>query len=125
MAKTLLDLSDIVVSPEFCQTITVIKHSNGRYENGIYIEDEEELTMVGVVSATDEKELQQIPEGDRTKSTKTIHVTEELTLSEGNSSKKRSSDLIKYNGNIYRIISLQDASDYGYYKAIVTRLEAD
>ncbi len=127
MAKTWLNVSEIVTSPEFSQTIQIKRHSNGRFINGRYIEDEEILTVSNcVVSAADEKTLNMVPEGDRNETMKSVYSIEKiyLTANKNKTSDNRTSDIILYNGDEYNVIAIVDADDYGYTKAIISKIGA-
>ena len=78
MSKVWLNLSDIVASPEFSQQIEIERHQNGRFVKGRYQEDVKKIKMMAVVSATDEKRLEMIPEGDRNDTTKRIHTVDRI-----------------------------------------------
>lgn len=124
MSKVWLDVSDIVASPEFRQTVTVKRHGNGCYEGGRFVQDEFSFEIDAVVSATDERSLEMIPEGDRTDITKTIHTLERIYLTEYNEAngKNQTSDTIIYNGDEYKVISLLEANDYGFCKAVISKI---
>ena len=122
MSQVWLNLSDIVASPEFQQTITVIRHYNGKYIKGRYEEEEKEFEINAVVSASDEKSLEMLPEGDRVSLNKTVHTTEKLYLSDNKNARRdetRISDIIKYNGDYYKVLAILDADDYGFTKAVI------
>lgn len=127
MSRTLLDLSDVVQSREYTQMITIIRHTGGEWIEGDYIEKEEELTIRGVVSAADAKEINMIPEGDRTSETKVIHSVSRIyttRLGTRENSESGTSDIIIWNGNKYKVMSVQDTSDYGYWRATIVKIEA-
>ena len=124
MAKVWLNVADIVASPEFTQTITVKRHSGGRYINGRFTQNEEIIKMNAVVSAADEKTLSMIPEGDRNETTKTVHSIERiyLTSSESSRGENRTSDIIEYNGDEYKVVAILDADDYGFTKVVMSKI---
>ena len=113
MAKTQLDLSDIVASPEFSQQITVLRHINGRIIKGRYTDDIKEFVALAVVSATDEKDITMIPEGDRSSESKTFHTTVKLLTardSEGNDG-NGIADIVLYNGKQWKIETTVNSGD--------------
>lgn len=122
MSKVWLDVSDIVASPEFRQTVTVVRSGNGRFECGRFVSDAFSFDIDAVVSATDEKTLEMIPEGDRTDYTKTIHTLERIYLTQHTESTEQVSDKIIYNGEEYKVVTLLDAGDYGFYKAVISKI---
>lgn len=126
MSKVWLNLADIVASPEFTQQIIIKRHFNGRYVNGRFEQDEKEIKINTVVSASDEKTLSMVPEGDRNETIKSVHSLEKIymTSSEVSKGENRTSDIIIYNGDEYKVIAVMDADDYGFTKAVISKIGA-
>lgn len=126
MSKVWLNLADIVASPEFTQQIIIKRHSNGRYVNGRFEQDKKEIKINAVVSASDEKTLSMVPEGDRNETIKSVHSLEKIymTSSEVSKGENRTSDVIIYNGDEYKVIAVMDADDYGFTKAVISKIGA-
>lgn len=126
MSKVWLNVADIVASPEFTQTITIKRHSNGRFVKGRFEQDEKTIKIKAVVSVSDEKTLSMIPEGDRNETTKTVHSLEKIymTSSEASKGENRTSDIVIYNGDEYKVIAILDADDYGFTKAVISKIGA-
>lgn len=124
MSKVWLNLSDIVASPEFSQQIEIERHQNGRFVKGRYQEDVKKIKMMAVVSATDEKRLEMIPEGDRNDTTKTIHTVDRIYMTQSEKSKgeNKTSDIVLYNGDRYKVIAVIDADDYGFTESIISKI---
>ena len=126
MSKVWLNLADIVASPEFTQQITIKRHYDGKYVNGRFTQKEKVFKINAVVSVSDEKTLSMIPEGDRNETTKTIHSLERIYMTTTKKSKgeNRTSDIIVYNGDEYKVVAIMDADDYGFTKAVVSKIGA-
>lgn len=124
MAKTRLDVSDIVQSPEFIQTITIIRDAGGFWFQGQYTKAPQLIETTGVVSATDEREIQFIPEGDRESEVKTIHVTIPVYTTR-NGSEGYEADRVYWNDEIYKVVRVQNSGDYGYWRAIISLIDTD
>ena len=125
MARTQLDLSDIVMSPEFSQTFQVERHSGGKTIQGRFVEEAKTFSVVGVVSATDEKDIAMIPEGDRASESKTFHTISPLFTSKGGGRQQGNADILKYNGQSWKVVATINSGDYGYYKTIAISMRAD
>lgn len=125
MAKTQIDLSDIVMSQEFLQTFTIIRSSDGVWIKGRFVQNTQQFEMSGVVTAINEKDITMIPEGDRNSEKKTFHTIEPLYVTRNDNSTKGISDIILYEGYRYKIVTVVDASDYGYYRATGVKITAD
>jgi len=125
MAKTQIDLSDIVLSPEFMQEFKVIRKEFGKFVQGRYEESSYEFTVNGVISATDEKTIQMVPEGDRNSTVKTVHTIEKLFITrEDGTQNTGTSDYVIYNDESYKLVAVVIADDYGYYKSIISKIGA-
>lgn len=123
MAKTRLDVSDIVQSPEWIQIIEIIRDEGGSWFQGKYTKSPVIITTTGVVSATDDRDIQFLPEGDRESELKTIHTTIPLYTTRGGSIGYEA-DKVVWNGETYKVIKVQNSGDYGYWKAIVSLINS-
>ncbi len=125
MANVWLNMSEVILSPEFTQPLTVKRHSNGHYVKGRFEQDEEIINIpAAVVSASDAKTLSMIPEGDINGTEKTVYTVEKLYLTtyDGKKDKNFMSDIVIYNGDEYKVIKIFDAQDYGFTKAVISKL---
>ena len=119
--KTQLDLSDIVTSPEFRQTITIVRDMGGDWFQGEYKKTTQTFTTLGVVSATNEREIQMLPEGDRGSETKEVHTIIPLFTARGGSI-GRDADVIVWNDENYKVVKVQNSGDYGYWRAVISKI---
>lgn len=122
--KTQLDLSDIVTSPEFRQTIEIIRDSGGQWYKGIYSKTTETIYTTGVISATNEREIEMIPEGDRGSETKEVHTIIPLYTARGGTI-GLDADVIVWNGERYKVVKVQNSGDYGYWKATISKIDTE
>lgn len=122
--KTQLDLSDIVTSPEFRQTIEIIRDFGGSWYQGKYTKSTQTLYTTGVVSATNEREIDMIPEGDRGTETKEIHTIIPVYTSRGGSN-GLDADIVVWNGERYKVVKVQNSGDYGYWKAVISKINTE
>lgn len=120
--KTQLDLSDIVTSPEFRQTIEIIRDQGGEWFKGKYTRTSTTIYTTGVVSATNDREIDMIPEGDRGSETKDVHTIIPLYTARGGSI-GREADIIVWNGEHYKVVKVQNSGDYGYWKATISKID--
>lgn len=116
----LVNVARVINSPRFKQNFTVYR-KDGNWVNGEISTVETALTFSGAVTKLTSKDLQQIPEGDRTQEYLNFYSTEEMKVS----SLDDLSDEIEYKGNRYKIMNVLDDKDYGYYKAIGIRKRGD
>ena len=80
------------------------------------------LTMTGVVTVPDEKELEQMPEADRVKGIMAFYATQALYITHADGT-PGTSDKILWRGDYYRLTNCRNYADYGYWKAIGVRIE--
>ena len=119
--RTQIDLSDIVQSPEFSQQIKITRSRSGVWFQGKYTDLKKTIVTTGVISATDERDINMIPEGDRVQEMKTIHAI--IPLYTTRTGKNQStSDVIEVNGEEYKVIRVTNAGDYGYWRAIIGKI---
>lgn len=123
---SLLNVSEVLLSPEFMQPVKVYRKYNGRWELGKFVQDEVEITLDMLVCPSSGKDIMKIPEADRIEDTRTFHCLSKLYLTEDygehNSEEVRTSDTVEWNCHKYKLVSISDYSDYGYYKAIGVRI---
>lgn len=113
-----INMADVVNSTEFTQPLTVIRHTGGKWIDGDYIEIENTISIKGVVSAASDKDIDLTAEGGRVSEYKTVHTTTRLYTTDN----EGTSDVIIWNGEKYKVMSVMDAGDYGYYRATMHRL---
>ena len=119
----MIDVSEIINDPDFCQSFTVYRDS-GSWIEGRWVSSTSTLSMSGVISVASAKELNQVPEGDRVEGAIVIHTTDQIYATRA-ASPAGISDKIEWNGELYKIIQMYPYSDYGFYKAIATRITGD
>lgn len=112
----LLDVSEVLLTPEFMQTVKVIRKYGGYWDKGEYKQEEVEMYYDMLVLPVNAKEINMIPEADRMKDAKTFHCLKELYLT-SDDKETRTSDVVEWKCKQYKLISVSDYSDYGYYKA--------
>lgn len=124
--RTMVDMSDVVLSPEFTQNITVIRSKDGEWIEGDFVASEETLTIRAVVSASDAKEVTMIPEGDRFSEIKVIHTHEKIytTRNADDDFGAGINDIVIWNNSRYKVAAVEDASDYGFYRSVIIRIDA-
>jgi len=114
--QTRINLSDVICSAEFSQSIKILRASGGKTVQGEYTQNLVTIVIPNVVvTATDENDTVFIPEGDRRKESKTFHSVVPLYASRSDAG---NADIVTYNSKQYKIISTIYSGDYGYYKSI-------
>lgn len=117
-----LDFSDLPIDPDFAQSFTVLR-SNGSFVAGLWTEGTPlEIPMYGTIYPSTQREIQQVPEGDRVTGMTTFVATQPIYTTHV-SSTQGICDRITWHGDSYGIISVFDYSDFGgVYVAVGTML---
>lgn len=114
-----IDVSDVVNSPDFAEPFT-IRRSSGGFVAGGWAQTTSDIPASGVISIAKDKDLSSLPEGDKVKEAIVVHSTQEIMLT--SLANNRTSDLVIWMGQSYRVLSVANYSNRGYYKAIAERI---
>lgn len=122
----MIDVAEIVVDPDFAQPFDVYRQA-GSWVEGKWVQaPEQKLSFYGTVIAANQKDIMQMPEGDRIRGMMVFYVvTDEELFITRNSPDAGTSDQIEWNGERYRIFQLYPYRDYGYWKAMAARMAGD
>jgi len=115
-----INVSEIINDQDFAEDYKVYRKS-GSWVDGRWAPTEKAINFYGVVTAAGNKDIIQVPEGDRTSQVMCFHATKELYVTNS----KGTSDEILWRGKRYRIHLIKEWADFGYYKALATLMESD
>lgn len=104
-----------------------IYRSSGSFVGGRWTEDIQSppyFELRGVAYPSSEKELNQVPEGDRIKGAMTFITPEELYVTR-NSGDQGLSDKIEWHDEIYKIVATLNWTDHGSFTSIAIRIAGD
>lgn len=113
----MINMRRIVHSREWQQSFTVIR-STGDFVDGRWVEDTPtEIEVRGAIIPMNAIELQQVPEADRVRGGVKFYTTIQLNVTRGETDTQvaGTSDRIKWHGDYYRLFSVNDYADYGFY----------
>jgi len=117
-----INVSEVITDPDFAQTFTVYR-STGSFVDGVWTENTPRaIKMLGVVTVSSQKELDMVAEGDRIRGAMTFHSVCPLYPTRVGTA-QGTSDKIMWRGEYYKIQSVYPEVDWGYYKAIGTRIK--
>lgn len=114
-----LDIGELITDPDFAQDYIVHRKSGGTWDAGVWKQSETTITMTGAVIVAGTKDINQVPEGDRTSQIMDFYSNVEIFVT----SKAGTSDEIEWRGHRYRIYQVKQYADYGYFKAIGVSME--
>lgn len=100
-----------------------ITRRSGEWVTGEFVlKEAEELEGVsGIVTMAQPRDLQMIPEGDRV--TGAIRVLTQVQLQQTRDDGL--GDIVTWRGAQYKVLTVTQDIDYGFYRSICTRLEGD
>lgn len=117
----MINVSRVVTSPMLSQTVQVQRTGKGAWVDGVYTPGEAEvLSFKGIVTQASSWDMEQVPEGDRQKGT--IRVLSTVPLYITGETGSNLSDIVVYKSERYKVQSVTHDGDYGFYRAICTRL---
>lgn len=117
----MINVARVVTSPMLAQTVQVQRTGKGAWVDGVYTPGEAEtMSFKGIVTQASSRDMEQVPEGDRQKGTIRVLSTVPLYITGETSSNL--SDIVVYRGERYKVQSVTHDGDYGFYRAICTRL---
>ncbi len=117
----MINVARVVTSPMLAQTVQVQRTGKGLWVNGVYTPGEAEtLSFKGIVTQASSRDMEQVPEGDRQKGT--IRVLSTVPLYITGETGSNLSDIVVYKSERYKVQSVTHDGDYGFYRAICTRL---
>lgn len=117
----MINVSRVVTSPMLSQTVQVRRTGKGLWVDGVYTPGEEEvLSFKGIVTQASSRDMEQVPEGDRQKGA--IRILSTVPLYITGEAGSNLSDIVVYRGERYKVQSVTHDGDYGFYRAICTRL---
>lgn len=122
----MINVGEIISDPDFAQTYTVHR-DNGAWVNGRWSTAPQRLQFYGPVFPAAVQDVQMLPEGDRVTGLMTFYTTSDqpFKVSRNVSDASGVSDQIEWRGELYKILQVMPYTDYGYLKAIGTRLSGD
>jgi hypothetical protein len=102
--------------------LRILRRLPGTYdENGRWMEGEPTvLDIIAVVQPLKSHEMVRVPEGRRT--TGSVKLYSQTRLQTADAKKQRQPDRFCWNGDEYEVLSVDDWSQGGYYKAIAVEV---
>jgi hypothetical protein len=120
----MIDVSEVVNDPENAQSYSILR-SAGTWVNGVWQPNAETLQGYGRISVARPRDVEMIPEGDKIVGAMVFWSSTAIFGTRADSAGNGgSSDILMWRGKKFRVLSVYQYSDYGYWKAIATRMEA-
>lgn len=123
----MIDVSECVCDADFAQDFMVLR-SSGYWVKGVWQSTRSEFAMSGVISPASAKDVRMVPEGDINEELRAFFSPQPIFTTHANNatdSTGGSSDILIWRCEKYRVLSVKLEQDYGYYKALATRMRPD
>ena len=125
----MINLKRVALSPNFRQPF-IIHRKVGEWQSGRFVQTElDPITVMGVVTNANPKELIQIPEGDRVAGMMVFYCPKELYITHNyqyeDTNASGTSDELEWKGDRYKILTTFDYGYQGFYKAFAVYMEGD
>lgn len=120
----MIDVSRVVIGKN-SQSFTVYRKT-GSWVLGRWVDIEKSIPFSGTITIAKEKDLTQVPEGDRVGGEIAIYTIKALYVTHATKDPVTgvdagTSDEVLWQGDRYRLFNSNPYSDYGYYKLIGVR----
>lgn len=109
----MIDLSELMDDPDFCEPF-IIRRRCGTWVDGIFVSENEDKKVIGIVEPTTGMDLETLPEADKVSGVMTFYSKEMIMLG----TEEQQGDEIICRGNRYKVLQIQDWSRHGFYKCI-------
>lgn len=118
----MINISEMIHDPDFAQVYTILR-TQGYWEKGRFVSlPETQLSVHGVVTACNVRDLQMVPEADRVVGMMCFYSTEVLNITRSNDQEEGLSDIAIWRNEKYKLVQVLPEMDYGYYKAFGARI---
>lgn len=109
----MIDVREMLYDPDFCEEFNIIRKT-GDWVNHRWVDTPETITVTGIATPINSKDMDMLPEGDRISGLKTFYADQVLR----GSNDEATADICEYNGDQYRIFQVFEYNKYGFYKGI-------
>lgn len=117
----MINLSSVICSPMLSQQV-VINRQNGTWAKGRFLAGgKETIKTMGIVTKANTRDLSVVPEGDRQGGGIRVLTTIPVYVTGQNGGEKLA-DTISWEGDTYKVVSVDPDQKYGFYRAICVRI---
>ena len=121
------DVTGLLLDPALGAVQFTIIRSIGRWDHGRFSTEQTSLPCIGNIQPATNRELTQLPEGDKLhgviviRSPNPIYVSDEEYVANAQDGDIRTSDEINWRGDRYKVLSAFPWLDYGWIEAYATK----
>lgn len=119
-----INVSEVINDPDLVQPFTILR-SIGEFVSGVWESETTQIDGLGVIAEVSERDLDMVPEGDVVKGMRVFWSVAQIYATHATEGIGGSSDILLHRGSSYRVLKVELYGDYGYYRAVATRMKAD
>jgi hypothetical protein len=117
-----LFLDDVVCDGDLADSYVIVRNTGKFAAGGFQQTSVTSIPVFGVVTAASLKDIEMVPEGDRVREMRAFYARQPLYVTRDNPQDGTgTSDVLQWHGQNYRILTVGDYSNRGYWKAIAAR----
>jgi len=120
----MISVAEVVNEPDLAQAFTILR-STGTWLNGVWQSVTATVQGYGVIAEPSGRDLDMVPEGDVVKGMMIFWSSQIIYGTHATAGVGGSSDILVWRGENYRVLSVKQYVDYGYWRAMATRMKAD
>lgn len=110
----MINVGEVVTFPEFAQKFTVI-YRGGEWVEGRWVTRENAVRVTGITDPVSGRDLDVLPESDRAKDVRRFYSRSKNQFHVSNEG--QISDIIVFKDRRYKLKSVEDYSEFGYWCA--------
>lgn len=119
----MISVRELITDPDFSQVIKVERRT-AKVVNHRYVDTPSEFKCPAVVTINNPKNLSSDPQFERVTESINVFTNKELYTTGEYGSNKNISDIVYFEGERYKIISVKNYGKNGFYHSICERMKA-
>lgn len=122
----MIDVSELMSDPDFAQSYIGYRKT-GNWIEGVFTETESVINFYGPITVANTKDINMLPEGDRVIGLMVFYTTSDnpFLITRNKDGSLGTSDQPVWENERYKIMQVFPYNNYGYMKAIGTRMAGD
>lgn len=115
----LLSVAEIIPDPDFSQSFKINRLTGEFNDNGLFETTTQTLYVTGIITPMKTRDMVQMNTGDQIEGFINIYTNSAIyTTALVNEDSGRLSDEIEWRNDSYKIMSVENFADFGYYHAV-------
>jgi len=118
----LINVAELANDPDFAQAFTILRSSGGKFVSGVWQNNQTTIQSYGPISVAKARDLEMIPEGDHVVGAMVFWSAQPLYATNGSGANGEVSDILLWNDHQWRVMTVSQYKDYGFYRAVAVRM---